>query len=67
MTDLLAFNRTLEQELLALARGVSLECLVCGEFLLRRGDAFACPECGSTLRAGGDVKATRLQLDLQAG
>ena len=26
--------RTLEQELLALLRGASLECLVCGEFVL---------------------------------
>jgi len=67
VTDVLAFNRTLEQELLALARGVSLECLACGEFLLRRGDALTCPECGSTLRAEGDEKASRLQLDLQAG
>ena len=43
-----AFNRTLDQELTALLRGASLECLVCGEFVLhaRRG-LIACPECGS--------------------
>ena len=28
--------RTLDQELLALLRGASLECLVCGEFVLQR-------------------------------
>ena len=27
-------NRTLDQELTALLRGASLECLVCGEFVL---------------------------------
>ena len=31
-----ALNRTLEQELFALLRGASLECLVCGEFVLQR-------------------------------
>ena len=30
-----SFNRTLDQELAAIARGASYECLVCGEFLLR--------------------------------
>ena len=44
-----SFNRTLEQELLALARGVSLECLVCGEFVLHRTDGIVCGECGSRL------------------
>jgi len=40
-------NRTLEQELNALLRGASLECLVCGEFVMhaRQGVVF-CPECG---------------------
>lgn len=46
----LAFlNRTLDQELAAIARGASLECLVCGEFLLRRGGVVACPECKTLL------------------
>ena len=45
-----ALNRTLDQELAALARGVSLECLVCGEFVLHgRGGVIACPECGLLL------------------
>ena len=53
-----AFNRTLEQELQALVRGVSLECLVCGEFVLHADGMITCPECGSTLRAGvGGVEA----------
>jgi predicted RNA-binding Zn-ribbon protein involved in translation (DUF1610 family) len=52
MSAVVPLHRTLEQELVALARGVSLECLVCGEFLLRRGRALACPECGAVLAAG---------------
>jgi Zn finger protein HypA/HybF involved in hydrogenase expression len=44
------FNRTLDQELAALVRGASMECLVCGEFVLKvRGGILACPECGSML------------------
>jgi Zn finger protein HypA/HybF involved in hydrogenase expression len=56
--------RTLEQELFALARGASLECLACGEFVLHSDGAVACPECGSGLRAEG---APALHLDVQAG
>jgi len=42
--------RTLEQELFAVARGASLECLACGEFVLHEADGtIACPECGSRL------------------
>jgi DNA-directed RNA polymerase subunit RPC12/RpoP len=41
--------RTLEQELLALSRGASLECLACGEFVLLDNGGIACPECGSRL------------------
>ncbi len=56
-------NRTLDQELTAIVRGASLECLVCGEFLLHaRPDlvastVIACPECGSSLVDG--LAATR--------
>ncbi|MGH2997104.1 MAG: hypothetical protein ACRDM9_12390 [Gaiellaceae bacterium] len=67
MMEVVSFNRTLEQELTALARGVSFECLVCGEFVLRRGDALACPECGSVLRAEADSAVGQLQFDSQAG
>ena len=61
-----AFNRTLDQELVALMRGVSLECLVCGEFLLHRSDGIACPECGTTLSRESEEGA-QLHLDVQAG
>jgi predicted RNA-binding Zn-ribbon protein involved in translation (DUF1610 family) len=67
MGGLASFNRTLEQELLALTRGASLECLVCGEFVLRRSDALACPECGSVVRAELGTAESKLQFDLQAG
>ena len=48
-------NRTLDQELAALLRGASLECLVCGEFVLHVRGALACPECRSILAE--DVEA----------
>ena len=35
--DVTPLNRTLDQELTALMRGVSLECLVCGEFVVHVG------------------------------
>ena len=59
-----SLNRTLEQELLALLRGASLECLVCGEFVLHRAGTISCPECRAEFRNAGE---TRLQLTLQAG
>jgi len=59
-----SLNRTLEQELHALLRGASLECLVCGEFVLHRGGAISCPECQAEFRSSGE---TRLQLTMQAG
>jgi hypothetical protein len=44
------FARTLEQELLALLRGASLECLACGEFVMHaRAGVVFCPECGTQL------------------
>jgi len=58
-------NRTLEQELNALLRGASLECLVCGEFVLHVPGAVHCPECGCSL-AREAVKAG-LQSTVQAG
>jgi ribosomal protein L37AE/L43A len=45
--------QTLEQELAALGRGASLECLVCGEFVMRLATGvIACPECRSILVDG---------------
>jgi Zn finger protein HypA/HybF involved in hydrogenase expression len=49
MTAPLALHRTLEQELAALVRGASLECLVCGEFVMHTRAGIFCPECGSGL------------------
>ena len=59
-----SFNRTLDQELTAIARGASFECLVCGEFVLHRVDGIACPECGAEY---GQAAGPRLQLTSQAG
>lgn len=62
--EVVTLNRTLDQELMALMRGASLECPACGEFVLHRDGAIECPECGSGLRkaAGG-----ALHLGVQAG
>jgi ribosomal protein S27E len=56
-------HRTLDQELVALLRGASLECLVCGEFVMHaRGGSVFCPECGSQL-----ADADAVETDLSAG
>jgi hypothetical protein len=61
-------NRSLDQELAALIRGVSLECLVCGEFVLHVRGALACPEC-RTILADSEQKAAEIALPsaVQAG
>ena len=67
MSVLAPFARTLDQELIALLRGASLECLVCGEFVMHaRGGSVFCPECGSQL---GDEETLESGLEsmLQAG
>ena len=56
--------RTLDQEVLALLRGASLECLVCGEFVQHRLGVIACPECGVAIKDGAVPK---LQSVVQAG
>ena len=68
------FARTLDQELMALLRGASLECLVCGEFVMHaHGGAVFCPECGCQLAseeafaATTELQTTGLQSDVQAG
>ena len=72
MTHLAALHRTLDQELTALLRGASLECLVCGEFVMhaRRGSVF-CPECSSQLAdedaLDADVPNAGLECTVQAG
>jgi uncharacterized protein (DUF983 family) len=59
---LAALHRTLDQELIAIVRGASLECPVCGEFLLHRADGIGCPQCGLEL----DVEGTAIQLQTEA-
>ena len=60
-------RRTLDQELAALVRGASLECLVCGEFLLQVDRVLVCPECGSILAEGRDLPEIALPSVVQAG
>ncbi len=64
MNEVTPLHRTLEQELLALARGVSLECLVCGEFVLHSEAWIECPECGARVPRAAE---STVQLRLQAG
>jgi Zn finger protein HypA/HybF involved in hydrogenase expression len=65
-------NRSLDQELAALIRGASLECLVCGEFVLQVQGSLACPECRSILGnfllgEGEDLPDIELPSVMQAG
>jgi len=61
-------NRSLDQELAALIRGVSLECLVCGEFVLHVRGALACPECKSILAESEErIAEIELPSTVQAG
>lgn len=60
-------HRTLEQELLALLRGASLECPVCGEFVLHDGAAVRCPECEMTLHGRAVSAGAQVESGLQAG
>ena len=62
--NLTPLHRTLEKELFALLRGASLECPVCGEFVLHCTDGIVCPECQADY---GEAAQPRLQLDVQAG
>jgi Zn finger protein HypA/HybF involved in hydrogenase expression len=67
VADVAALHRTLDQELIALLRGISLECLSCGEFVMHaRGGSVFCPECGSQL-ADEDALESGLESSLQAG
>ncbi|MEN3341554.1 MAG: Prokaryotic finger family 1 [Actinomycetota bacterium] len=60
-------HRSLEQELLALLRGASLECPVCGEFVLHDAAAVRCPECGMSLHGRLGAAGSGVQSGLQAG
>jgi uncharacterized Zn finger protein (UPF0148 family) len=66
VSDVTRFARSLDQELLALMRGVSLECLVCGEFVMHaRAGVVFCPECGS--QVGSEEALSELEFGVQAG
>lgn len=67
MTSVSHLHRTLEQEVQALLRGASLECPVCGEFVLHAGGMITCAECKSSLRAVGHAASTQLEIEMQAG
>jgi len=65
--ELVALHRSLDQELVALLRGASLECLACGEFVMHaQGGSVFCPECGSQL-ADENALQTGLECVTQAG
>jgi Zn finger protein HypA/HybF involved in hydrogenase expression len=68
--DVAALNRTLDQELLALLRGASLECPVCGEFVMHVRGAVVCPECKSLLfraELAGSSEAILAEVEAKAG
>ena len=67
MTSVSHLHRTLEQEVQALLRGASLECLVCGEFVLHAAGMITCPECKASLRGEGEAAYIQLQFTTQAG
>jgi Zn finger protein HypA/HybF involved in hydrogenase expression len=72
MSGIALIHRTLEQELLAVLRGASLECPVCGEFVLQEGPLVRCPECSMRLHgrvegAGAALQGTGVQSESQAG
>ena len=67
MTPPTPLHRTLEQELLAVLRGASLECPVCGEFVLHEGALVRCPECAMRLHGRLDSAGRAVQSELQAG
>ena len=60
-------HRTLEQELFALLRGASLECPVCGEFVLHEGALIRCPECETVLHGRVESAGVQVEFGSQAG
>ncbi len=62
-----SFHRTLDQELIAIFRGASLECPVCGEFLLHRADGIGCALCGLELPGGPALGASTVDAETLAG
>jgi len=64
--EITALHRTLDQELVALLRGASLECPCCGEFVMRAQAGVFCPECGGQLADEGALRS-ELEFGVQAG
>ena len=64
--QIVALHRSLDQELVALLRGASLECLVCGEFVMHARGSVFCPECGAQLAEEGALE-DGLACTVQAG
>jgi predicted RNA-binding Zn-ribbon protein involved in translation (DUF1610 family) len=62
-----SFARTLDQELVALSRGVSFECPACGEFVLHLGHDVLCPECKLRLPEFLHAGGAELHSEAQAG
>jgi predicted RNA-binding Zn-ribbon protein involved in translation (DUF1610 family) len=62
-----SIHRTLEQELLALLRGASLECPACGEFVLHEGSAVRCPECGLLVHGRVEPNVVHVNFGSRAG
>jgi rubrerythrin len=60
-------HRTLEHELFALLRGASLECPVCGEFVLHEAQSGRCPECEMSLRGRLESNVFQVEFGTQAG
>jgi len=67
MSSIAPLHRSLEQELLAVLRGASLECPVCGEFVLHDGPLVRCPECGMRLHGRIAGENATVQSVPQAG
>jgi Zn finger protein HypA/HybF involved in hydrogenase expression len=60
-------HRTLDQELAALLRCASLECLCCGEFVMHARGTVFCPECGAQLGEEHALRAGGVESAVQAG
>ena len=66
-TKIASLHRTLDQELVALLRGASLECLCCGEFVMHARGTVFCPECGAQLGEEGALAEAGVESVVQAG
>ena len=68
-TNVAPFAQNLDHELAALMRGASLECLVCGEFVMHaRERVIFCPECGTQLgEPASMLDGGALEFAMQAG